>query len=115
MSTHIISDVETIASQLAIMQSGKLLSIQTSDSILDGARDYVWSAQVDADQYEMLRNKVHILHTQRSGSLFNVRMAHPASPCDGARSAEPSLEEALVAQRFARSDADEIEAARRSA
>ena len=115
MSTHIISDVETIASQLAIMQAGKLLTVQTSNSILDGARDYIWSAQVDAGQYEMLRTKVHILHTQRSGSLFNVRMAHSASPCDGARNAEPSLEEALIAQRFAQPNRDGIPAARPNA
>lgn len=101
MSTHIVSDVESIASQLAIMRSGKLVAFETPAQILDKARGQVWSASVGAGDYDALRAKVHVLHAQRQGDSVALRIAHAGPPCAGARAAEPSLEEALMAQRYA--------------
>ncbi len=107
MSTHIVSDVESIASQLAIMRKGKLISYATPDDMLAGARGQVWTAQLAPAHYEQLRAQVHVLHAQRQGEHMNLRIAHTSSPCSGAQLAEPSLEEALMAQRYA----DQAEAA----
>ena len=101
MSTHIVSDVESIASELAIMRSGKLIAFETPGAILDKARGQVWSASVDPVHYETLRGQVHVLQAQRQGGTVALRIAHPEAPCAGARATEPSLEEALMAQRYA--------------
>ncbi len=101
MSTHIVSDVESIASHLAIMRNGKLIDYQTPEAIMEQARGFVWSAQVDSSEYETLRSKVHVLQAQRVGAHLNLRIAHPYAPCHGALLAEPSLEEALMSQRYA--------------
>jgi ABC-type multidrug transport system ATPase subunit len=101
MSTHIVSDVESIASELAIMRAGKLVAFETPAVILENARGQVWSANVGADQYDALRANVHVLHAQRQGDTMALRIAHAGSPCAGASAAEPSLEEALMAQRYA--------------
>ncbi len=107
MSTHIVSDVESIASQLAIMRNGKLIAFETPELILDKARGQIWSAQVGNEQYDVLKDKVQILHAQRSGSNVNLRMAHPHSPCQGALMTEPSLEEALMSRRYAALDSSQ--------
>ncbi|MDQ1829450.1 hypothetical protein RBA09_01690 [Massilia sp. CCM 9029] len=101
MSTHIVSDVESIAGQLATMDAGKLISCATPRVILDQARGRIWSANVGAPEYEQLRNRVSALHAQREGDQVALRIVHGASPCEGARVAEPTLEEALMAQRHA--------------
>ncbi len=101
MSTHIVSDVESIAGRLAIMRSGKLVAFETPAAILAKARGQVWSASVGAAQYDELRARVHVLHAQRQGETMALRIAHARSPCQGASAAEPSLEEALMAQRYA--------------
>ncbi len=105
MSTHIVSDVESIAGRLAIMRSGRLLACDTPEAILLRARGTVWAADVEHDEYARLRDGgragIHILHAQRLGERMALRIAHPISPCSGARLAEPSLEEALMAQRYA--------------
>lgn len=101
MSTHIVSDVESIASQLAIMRNGKLIAFETPDQILDKARGQIWSARVTAEQYESLREQMHVLNAQRQGDNFNLRIAHTSLPFAGAIAAEPSLEEALMTQRYA--------------
>ena len=101
ISTHIVSDVESIASQLAIMKAGRLIACETPDAMLDKARGRVWAADVDAGTYDTLRANVHVLQAQRLGGGMALRIAHPQSPCPGARNVEPSLEEALMAQRYA--------------
>ncbi|MEH6437916.1 ABC transporter ATP-binding protein [Massilia sp. DD77] len=101
MSTHIVSDVESIAGELAIMRSGRLVAHETPDAILARARGQVWSASVAALDYEALRGRVHVLQAQRQGERVALRIAHPELPCAGAHAAEPSLEEALMAQRYA--------------
>jgi ABC-2 type transport system ATP-binding protein len=101
ISTHIVSDVESIASELAIMKAGRLIACETPDAMLDKARGRVWAASVDAALYDTLRASVHVLQAQRQGENMALRIAHPQSPCAGARPVEPSLEEALMAQRYA--------------
>ena len=101
MSTHIVSDVESIATELAVMRAGRLVAFETPAAILSKARGQVWSASVGAAQYDALRASVHVLHAQRHGEMVALRIAHAGPPCAGAREAEPSLEEALMAQRYA--------------
>ena len=104
VSTHIVSDVESMAHSLAIMRNGKLVAFETPEAMLAKARGQVWSATVADGDYDALRARVHVLQVQRQGALVNLRIAHPASPCAGAQLAEPTLEEALMAQRYALQD-----------
>ncbi len=101
MSTHIVSDVENMANQLAIMRNGKLIVFETPDQILDKARGQIWSARVSVEQYESIRKQVHVLNAQRQDETYNLRITHPNLPFTGALVAEPSLEEALMTQRYA--------------
>lgn len=101
VSTHIVSDVESIAGQLAIMRQGRLLALETPDAILQRARGQVWQASVDAADYAALSGQLHVLQAQRTGGQVQLRVAHPGLPFAGATLAEPSLEEALMAQRYA--------------
>ena len=104
VSTHIVPDVESIAGQLAIMRKGRLLALETPDAILQRARGQVWQASVDAADYESLRGRLHVLQAQRQGAQVQLRVAHPGPPVAGALAVEPSLEEALMAQRYALSE-----------
>jgi len=100
-STHIVSDVEHIAGRLAIMRAGRLVDYATPEAILGAARGRVWSARVSEQDYEALRTRVQVLHAQRDEGAMRLRIAHAEAPCRGAEPAEPSLEEALMAQRYA--------------
>ena len=101
ISTHIVSDVESVAGQLAIMKNGRLVACDTPDAILGRARGQVWSASVGQAEYDVLRAATHVLQAMRQGERIALRIAHPSAPCDGAQACEPSLEEALMAQRYA--------------
>ncbi len=101
MSTHIVSDVEHIASQLAILRNGKLLAFATPEQLLEQARGRIWSATVDSATFAELSKTTQVLNTQRSivegVAQHEVRIAHPVQPCAEAELSEPSLEDALMA------------------
>ena len=101
VSTHIVSDVEHMASHLAIMRRGKLVAFDTPAQIVSAARGEIWSAQVDEGQYQHLRHTVRVLQAEPVGGGYLLRMAHPYPPVIGAVQEEPRLEEALLTQRFA--------------
>ncbi|MCU6497316.1 ABC transporter ATP-binding protein [Rugamonas sp. A1-17] len=101
VSTHIVSDIENMASHLAIMNKGRLMAYDTPDSFVRDARSKVWSVTVEAQHYEALRAEVQVLQAQRNEHGISLRIAHASSPCAGAVPAEPTLEEALMTQRYA--------------
>ena len=98
ISTHIVSDIENIATELAVMKNGKLVAHAAPQEVMARSRGAVWSALLDAGQVAQLRGNVHILHAQQRSDGVLVRMAHPHAPCVGAVLQEPSLEDALMAQ-----------------
>jgi ABC-type multidrug transport system ATPase subunit len=105
MSTHIVSDVENMAGLLAIMRRGRLMACESPDAILEKARGQIWSAAIDPDEYASLSARVQVLQAQRQGHAMQLRIAHPVLPCSGAAPVEPSLEEALMSQRYALQEA----------
>ena len=103
VSTHIVSDVENMASHLAVMRQGRLVAFESPDTVLRRAAGTVWTALLSPAAYEALREQaaVHVLQAQPLGEQVQVRMAHASRPCAEAEPAQPSLEEALMAQRYA--------------
>ncbi|WP_457423578.1 ABC transporter ATP-binding protein [Roseateles sp. P5_E7] len=101
VSTHIVSDVENMAGHLAIMKQGRLVAFETPDAVLARAAGKVWTALLAPAAYEALRDQVQVLQAQPQGGRVQVRMAHASRPCAGAELVNASLEEALMAQRYA--------------
>ncbi|HEY2345868.1 MAG TPA: ATP-binding cassette domain-containing protein [Xanthomonadaceae bacterium] len=97
VSTHIVSDIENIASRLAIMHKGQLVADASPQEVMAQARGKIWSAMVDAGDYDALRTRVRILQARQQAGGMQLRIAHPQSPFPGAQSEEPSLEDALMA------------------
>ncbi|MDB5080029.1 MAG: transporter ATP-binding protein [Chloroflexi bacterium] len=96
LSTHIISDVEAVASRLVILRQGKMLADTTPEKLLVAASGQVWSVQTDQHNAQRLQaeHQVSTLVAQRDGLLLNV--ISPTRPHPDARVVEPSLEEAYL-------------------
>jgi len=101
VSTHIVSDVENMASHLAILRRGRLVAFETPEAVLARATGTVWTARLAPADYEALKGHVQVLHAQPQGSRVQVRIAHPSRPFAEAEPTQPSLEEALMAERHA--------------
>jgi ABC-2 type transport system ATP-binding protein len=101
VSTHIVSDVENMATQLAIMNRGRLSAFETPAALLQRAAGKVWRFELDAQSYERERSRWQVLQAQRDEGRVQLRVAHDAAPVSGAQAVKPSLEEALMALRYA--------------
>jgi ABC-type multidrug transport system ATPase subunit len=101
VSTHIVSDVENMATRLAILRHGRLVACETPEAVLARAAGRVWTASLALDEYEVLRGHVQMLQAQPQGARIQVRMAHPTRPFAEAQPVQATLEEALMAERYA--------------
>ncbi|HEY8876535.1 MAG TPA: ABC transporter ATP-binding protein [Roseateles sp.] len=101
VSTHIVSDIENMATHLAILRQGRLVAYETPEAMLARAAGKVWTALLAPGDYEALKGHVHVLQAQPQAGGVQVRMAHPSRPFAEAEPANASLEEALMAQRYA--------------
>src|SRR3954451_19527475 len=60
LSTHIVSDVEAIATEIAVMKEGALLTMDSPENLLRRPVGHVWKAVVPSDEFEQLRTTVKI-------------------------------------------------------
>jgi ABC-2 type transport system ATP-binding protein len=96
LSTHIISDVEAVASCLVILQQGRVLADTTPEELLAKTRGAVWSVTVDqATALQLQANyQVSTMVTQMSG--ITLRLVSATRPHETAVVVEPNLEEAYL-------------------
>src|SRR2546423_15171456 len=60
LSTHIVSDIESIATHIAIMREGRLVSLAAPEELLRGAEGKVWEMIVSSDRYDELRRTAKV-------------------------------------------------------
>ncbi len=96
LSTHIISDVEAVASRLAILQQGRVLADTTPQELLEKTTGSVWSVTVDQATALQLQAtyQVSTMVTQMSG--ITLRIVSASRPHETAVGVSPSLEEAYL-------------------
>jgi ABC-2 type transport system ATP-binding protein len=101
LSTHIVSDVEAVATNIAILAHGRLLAHGLPESILAGVSEQVWELVVPSADLPALRQKYPISSTAHRGDGVHVRIVSlmpPTMPAARqARPLEPSLEDAYLA------------------
>jgi ABC-type multidrug transport system ATPase subunit len=101
VSTHIVSDIEHMATELAIVNSGRLVAFDTPAALMERAQGRVWAGELDASTYATQAKPWQLLQAQTVGSRVRLRVAHPEQPFAGAEPSAPTLEEALMALRYA--------------
>lgn len=104
LSTHIISDIEATATDVALLQRGRLTWFGTPEGLLADVEGQVWSLLLPAGEFERLRMRCTISAAQRRGDAVQVRIVAQSRPHPLAIPAAPALEDAYM--RFAGSGGD---------
>ncbi|RZM16223.1 MAG: ABC transporter ATP-binding protein [Pedobacter sp.] len=73
LSSHIVSDIETIADQVAIMQNGKLICHAAQHDIINQAKDRIFELLIDSAAFETFKIKYQVIDTSRQGDKIRVR------------------------------------------
>jgi len=96
LSTHIVSDIESIATHIAILREGRLVSLAAPEDLLRDAEGNVWEMVVSSDRYDELRRTAKVSTALRKSDGVHVRVVSRERPSCDASAAEPSLEDAFL-------------------
>jgi ABC-type multidrug transport system ATPase subunit len=96
LSTHIISDVEAVASRLVIMRAGQVLADTTPDALLASASGHVWNILTDQATALRLQASYPVSAMVNQPHGIALRVISATCPLEGAVPADPSLEDAYL-------------------
>ena len=96
LSTHIVSDVEAVATHIAVMSHGHLVTLAAPEELLRSAQGSVWEAIVPSEEFDAVRARFKTSRALRRPDGVHVRVVHREQPVAGASPAEPDLEEAFI-------------------
>ena len=96
LSTHIVSDVEAAATEIALIQKGHLLTHATPEGLLKEVQGKVWEWIVPSSELTKLRQEHLISSTMRSALGVEVRAVAKEKPSPEARLMAPRLEDAYL-------------------
>jgi len=96
LSTHIISDVEAVASRLLILQQGRVLTDTTPEALLADTEGSVWSVTVDQVTALQLQASYQVSTMVNQMGGVTLRLVSPTRPHEAAVEVSPSLEEAYL-------------------
>jgi len=96
LSTHIVSDVESIATEIAIMKEGSLVALATPEALMRQAEGSVWQVVAPSEAFEQLRRTMNISSAVRKSDGVHARIVSAVRPVPQAVPAEPTLEDAFL-------------------
>ena len=96
LSTHIVSDVEAVATEIAILAQGLLLACGGPERLLASVAGKVWEVVVPSTELGELRAKHLVSSTAHRADGVHARVVSEHAPSGSARPLEPSLEDAYL-------------------
>jgi ABC-type multidrug transport system ATPase subunit len=96
LSTHIVSDVEATASDIALIDKGRLLTHAAPEALLQAVTGRVWEWTVPSPELQAARQKYLVSGTVRTGEGVRLRVVAESAPAPEAEPAVPTLEDAYL-------------------
>jgi ABC-type multidrug transport system ATPase subunit len=97
LSTHIVSDIEAVATDIAILAHGQLLAHGAPEALLSQVTGKIWEVVIPIAELPALREKHLVSNTSHRSDGVHARVVANAAPSAEARQLEPSLEDAYLA------------------
>ncbi|WP_419996217.1 ABC transporter ATP-binding protein [Streptomyces boninensis] len=97
LSTHIVSDVESVARDIAVVAGGRLLFRGTPEELLRRTDGQVWELVVRQEELAAVRAQHAVSRMVRTPEDVRVRLLSVEPPAPHALAAEPDLEDAYLA------------------
>lgn len=96
LSTHIVSDVEATAMQIALINHGRLVTCGTPEAVSQMIAGRVWEWLIPSDKLVEAKQKYLISGTIRKSNGVLIRVVSAERPSMDATPAAPSLEDAYL-------------------
>ena len=95
LSTHIVSDVEATATDIALISSGTLVAHATPEALLRQVEGKVWEGIVPSGDLQTVKQKYLISGTTRRADGVHIRILASSAP-PAAEPLPPTLEDAYL-------------------
>ncbi|MFE6689391.1 ABC transporter ATP-binding protein [Streptomyces sp. NPDC057743] len=96
LSTHIVSDVESVAADIAVLAGGRLLRRGTPEELLRPMAGRVWEVLVDPSAVPAVRAQYTVSRLVRTADGVRIRLLSDTRPYEGAAPLTPDLEDAYL-------------------
>ena len=94
ISTHIVSDIEYIATQTAIMKAGQIVDAGTPDQLVKKIEGKVWDCTVPANAIPELEMEIRIINQRgEDNNQISIRYLADTAKIKGSEMAAPRLED----------------------
>jgi len=95
-STHIIEDISSSCSQVAVLNKGKLKYLGKPIDMTKEAEGHVWQFRMPADDFGKFVEENLVVHHMAEGENVRVRVISETKPWENANTATPNLEDAYL-------------------
>ena len=92
-STHIVSDIENIASKVIMLRKGKCIAVGTPGELTEKLRGQVWTLDVLPDEINEYKSRFTVCNMAVTENRIHMRLIAPHKPHENAVNADPSLED----------------------
>ena len=103
LSTHIVADVSSLCSQMAVIRQGAIMASITPQQAIDQLKESVWEATVPREQVAAFKSSCQVISSQMLGGMSRLRVISKGErPSEEFTPAAPALEDyyfELVNQR----------------
>jgi ABC-2 type transport system ATP-binding protein len=94
LSTHIVADVSSLCSQMAVIRQGAIVASTTPQEAIDQIKDSVWEATVPREQVAAFKSRYRVISSQMIGGQARLRViAKGVRPSEEFTPATPVLED----------------------
>jgi ABC-2 type transport system ATP-binding protein len=96
LSTHIVGDISSTCTDLALLHQGELVFNGAPDALVQHARDKVWSVVASHGELDALKERYPVVSTVPDADGYEVRLVADSRPRHDAEPLEPNLEDAYL-------------------
>jgi len=96
LSTHIVSDVEAVATRIALIAGGRLVADDAPEALLKGVEGYVWELVVPSADLPSIRERFVVSQAVRRSDGVQVRLVSTERPNPEAKPVAPTLEDVYL-------------------
>lgn len=98
LSTHIVEDVRSLCSQMAIVNNGKLIAHGAPNDFLLSLEGIIWTKTINKDELSYFNKNFVTLSTQLNGGRLSIHIYAKENPGNGFEKIQPDLEDVYFTQ-----------------
>jgi ABC-type multidrug transport system ATPase subunit len=96
LATHIVSDAEATATEVALIREGRLLAHAEPEELLRAVQGKVWERVVASAELSRAKQQYIVSSTARRSDGVHLRVISEAPPAPEAQAVTPTLEDAYL-------------------